>query len=139
MQVNSVSNYTFGLNPTMTTKYLLFQMESNNIDTKPLMNLMNEIYVGKDLVTHVLPGSGKIVTVISDKGDQGGFQPIISAKDDVFIKVGSGACANPKRLYEKLLSGLMREKANRDGRTLILDKINSTLKEKHVTDDKIRI
>ena len=127
MQINSISKNSFGLKPDSNTKYLLYQMENNDLDTIPIINLMNGLHVGKSLNTKFLD-NGSIRMDIYDKGEH--FKSLIKPDDGLFVNSDTFRCDETLLLYKKLLRALHIARGNRTNAQVIMDRINYNLSDK---------
>ena len=128
MQINSISNHSFGTKPDANTKYLLFQLEDNYIDTKPITDLMNKTYVKTTLSTQVL-GDGSLRMDIYHKGDK--MKSILGHDDTIYVDPGTFKLKNPHYFHSKLLSALRSARDGRSPKQAIWDKINYNLTDRN--------
>ena len=127
MKINSTARQNFCAKPCNNTKNLLFQMEENSIDTKPITDYMNEIYVGCTIKTSISP-DGQIKADIYEKGDH--IKSLIKRQDGLSVDEETFKLKNPKEFAKKFLIELIKAAGGRSSKQKIWDKVNSNLTDR---------
>ena len=127
MKINSTAKQNFCARPCDITKSLLFQMEENNIDTKPITDYINKIYVGSTLKTSILT-DGNIRTDIYEKGDH--IKSLIKRQDGLSVSAETFKLKNPREFAKKFLIELIKAAGGRSSQQKIWDKVNSNLTDR---------
>ena len=127
MKINSIARQNFCARPCNNTKNLLFQMEENRIDTKPITDVMNKIYVGSTLSTSI-SHNGQIKVDIYEKGDH--IKSLIKRQDGLSVNAETFRLKNPKEFAKRFLAELINAANTRSHQEKIWDKVNSNLTDR---------
>ena len=126
MRINTVSQQSFGAKANTWTKLLLFQLESNGIDTKPHTDIISKIYVGDNLSTRI-NDDGSIYMDIFDKN--GNQKRKVYKSNESHVNAGTFRLKNPEEFSKTLYSALKILSSKRNSNQKISDKVNSQLRE----------
>ena len=100
MKINSLSRQNFCAKPCRQTKELLYEMEENNINTKPITDVMNRIYVGDSVHTSIAPEGNIVVSIYHKKGDL--IKNLIKLQDDLTVDTETLKLKNPKLIQTQM-------------------------------------
>ena len=127
MRINSVSQQSFGARANTWTKLLLFQLESNGIDTKPHTDIINKIYVGDNLSTKINDDGSIYMDIFDKNGDQ--KTKAFDHDPESYVNPGTFKLKDPERFSTKLYAVLQVLASKRNTNQKISDKVNSQLHE----------
>lgn len=120
MQINKVGNVNFGATTDKQTRNVLKALERVGVDTTNVMQLMNDIYVDKHIISSYR--NGMIVTGLYDvQGNSGELiKNIVKFNPDKMLK-------SPKLFIKMLTQKLENIGANRSAEQRITDKVDGSL------------
>ena len=125
MKINYVNRQSFGARPDSNTKYLLYKLEENDINTKPITDLMNKIYIGDSIKTRIFPNAVIGMDIYDKNGDQ--KTSIIKGSDNFKVDNETYYIKDAKDFAKKLYDSLFDLALKRDKKQKILDKVNGQL------------
>lgn len=128
MKINTISAQSFGARPDQNTKYLLYQMEKNGVDTEPITDTINKIYVGDNLSTRILSDGRIRMDIYERTGDQ--KKSVIKKDDNVYVNSDTYKPKDAKKLADKIYKALTEASLSRTPNQLSLDKVNFNINEK---------